>query len=389
MPSQVTNYKCPSCTGPLHFSSETGKLSCDYCGSSFDVAEIEALYAEKEKTAAEAKDKADAKADKQATEQKESGDTGWNTEHAGEDWGSDAEKMKSYSCPSCGAELICDETTAATSCPYCGNPTIVPGQFSGNSRRPNYLIPFKLNKEAAVAALKNHYKGKFLLPKSFSNENHIEELKGIYVPFWLFDAKADADITFNGTRTRSYRSGDYEVTETKHYDIHRSGSIDFERIPVDGSSKMPDDYMDSIEPFDYKDLKPFSTAYMPGFLADKYDVDAKKSSKRADRRCQNSAVECMRDTITSPYNSITIRNKSVNLHRGNVNYAMLPVWLLSTKWKDKNYLFAMNGQTGKLVGDLPIDKKKLRLFSLGLAVGLSIITSLLFSGPLGSLFSSL
>ena len=380
MPSQVTNYKCPACTGPLHFVGTSGKLECDYCGSKYDVAEIEALYAEKDAQAAKAQEAADQKRE-EAKEKAAASGEGWDTTSAGGEWGAEADGMRSYSCPSCGAELICDETTAATSCPYCGNPTVVPGQFGG-TKRPDYVLPFKLDKKAAVAALKEHYKGKILLPRAFTAENHVEEIKGVYVPFWLFDAQADASIRYEATRSHSHMEGDYRVTNTEHYDVYRSGTIDFERVPVDGSSKMPDDYMDSIEPFNYEELKDFSTAYLPGFLADKYDVDANAASPRADERCEHSAEQSVRNTVVG-YESVIAVSKNINLNRGQVKYALMPVWMLSTKWKDKTYLFAMNGQTGKIVGDLPVDKGKLRKWFWGLGLGLSVIFSLLFSGPLG------
>ena len=165
MPTQVTNYQCPACTGPLHFDSATGKLTCDYCGTSYEVAEIEALFAEKEQKATEAKKDADRKS---AQQKQQAQAEGWDTSDLGGDWGQDAAGMKSYSCPSCGAELICDESTAATACPYCGNPSIVPGQFSG-SLKPDFVLPFKLSKDDAVKALKAHYKGKPFLPRQFTN----------------------------------------------------------------------------------------------------------------------------------------------------------------------------------------------------------------------------
>ena len=235
MANQVTNYKCPACTGPLRFDSATGKLQCDFCGSSYEVAEIEKLYAEKDAQAAGAF--------RQAEEQT-AADGEW-TAASGSDWGADAEKLRVYSCPSCGAELICDETTSATSCPYCGNNTIVPGQFSG-ALKPDYVLPFKLDKAAAVAALKKHYGGKKLLPKAFSNENHIEEVKGVYVPFWLYDGSAEVDVRCHGTKVSGYSTARENVTVTNHYDVRRAGTVRFERVPVDASSKMPDDHMDAL-----------------------------------------------------------------------------------------------------------------------------------------------
>ncbi len=343
MATQVTNYQCPSCTGPLHFDGGTGRLQCDYCGSGYDVAEIEALYAQK-----------DAAAAKNTQETKEKPQNDWDISGLNGDWGTDADGMRAYSCPSCGAELICDETTAATACPYCGNPSIVPGQFAGGFK-PDFVLPFRLSKDEAIEALKKHYRKKPLLPKAFSRTNHLAEIKGVYVPFWMFDGEAEGGVCYHATRTHVHTSGDYEITETDHFDIHRAGSVAFEKIPVDASSKMPDDYMDSVEPYDYAGLKPFSTAYLPGFLADKYDVSIEESRERADTRCEGSLVEALRGTVNG-YDSCSETGRSIRLRRGKVHYALLPVWLLSTKWKDRDFLFAVNGQTGKLAGDLPVSK---------------------------------
>ena len=368
MPTQVTNYQCPACTGPLHYSAKSGKLECDYCGSSFDVAEIEALYARKEAEAAAAKQEAEAAAAKQAADAKAeaaqaakdeaaeaaAASGGWDTSDLSRDWGAEADGLRVYSCPSCGAELICDQSTAATACPYCGNPAIGPGQFSG-ALRPDYILPFRLSKDDAVQALRAHYKGKPFLPRSFTSANHIEQIQGVYVPFWLFDGGAEGAASYRASNTNVYETGDYEITETRHYHVVRAGSLAFEKIPVDASSKMPDDHMDSIEPFDYTQLRPFSTAYLPGYLADKYDVTIDDSRDRADTRCRETLAQALRDTVTG-YGACVTEREDIALRRGKVHYALLPVWMLSTKWHGQDFLFAMNGQTGKLVGDLPTDR---------------------------------
>lgn len=359
MPTQVTNYQCPACTGPLHYSAKSGKLECDYCGSSFDVAEIEALYARKEAEAAAAKQAADAKAEAAQAAKAEAAEAaaasgGWDTSDLSRDWGTEADGLRVYSCPSCGAELICDQSTAATACPYCGNPAIVPGQFSG-ALRPDSILPFRLSKDDAVQALRAHYKGKPFLPRSFTSANHIEQIQGVYVPFWLFDGGAEGAASYRASNTNVYETGDYEITETRHYHVVRAGSLAFEKIPVDASSKMPDDHMDSIEPFDYAQLRPFSTAYLPGYLADKYDVTIDDSRDRADTRCRETLAQALRDTVTG-YGACVTEREDIALRRGKVHYALLPVWMLSTKWRGQDFLFAMNGQTGKLVGDLPTDR---------------------------------
>ena len=365
MASQITNYQCPSCTGPLHFDGASGMLACDYCGSKFTVQEIEALYRDKDEAAAAASAAAQAQAEQQAQE----------PDYAPSNWAED-EGLRVYNCPSCGAELICDETTAATSCPYCNNPSIVPGKLS-DMLKPDWVIPFKLDKEAAKKALKNYYRGKKLLPNAFSDRNHIEEIKGVYVPFWLFDGTVDADMRFQGTRVNSVTTGREIITTTEYYRVRRSGVVSFDKIPADASSKMPDAHMDAIEPYDYSELKPFSNAYLPGFLADKYDVKPEDCYARVDLRAQNTAEELLAGTV-SGYSSCTPESRQISVRRTRTSYALLPVWLLATKYDGKNYLFAMNGQTGKLIGDLPVSKGKMLAWFAGIALPLMALLTALF-----------
>ncbi len=357
MPSQVTNYKCPACTGPLHFDSKSGQMACEYCGSVFSVQEIEALYEGKNEQAENAFNAAQAAQSAQAANDgdvQDGMDVYWDLSSAGSAWGAEGEGLRAYNCPSCGAELICDETTAATSCPYCANPTIVPGQFSG-TLMPDLIVPFKLDKEAAKAALREHFKGKKLLPRAFSSENHLDEVKGVYVPFWLFDADCDADMSFNASRVRSWSDRNYRYTETRYYRLYRSGSVSFANVPVDGSMKMPDELMESLEPFNTARAVPFKKAYLSGYLADRYDVGASDSVGRANERVRQSTIQAFSKT-TGGYTGVTSTGSNIRLHNARAKYALLPVWILNTSWNGKNYQFAMNGQTGKFVGDLPTDK---------------------------------
>lgn len=353
MSTRITNYQCPACTGPMHFDGQTGKLRCDYCDSTYTVEEIEALFEEKNE-----------RAESQPI-----------PESTSSEWGEDAEKMSAYNCPSCGAELICEKTTAATACPYCGNPAIVPGQFSGN-KKPDVIIPFKLSKEQAIEALKKHYQGKPLLPKAFSQESHLQEIKGVYVPFWLFDGEVTADVTFKTTRTHTHRTSNERIITTDHYEVWRKGTVGFTHVPVDGASKMPDEYMDAIEPFDYGELKPFSLSYLPGFLADKYDVAPEECADRVEGRCRSTALGAMRQTVIGYESCIPVR-EDVQVRCGEPDYALLPVWLLSTRWKDKVYLFAMNGQTGRLVGDLPISRQRLAAWFGGIFAASAVVMALI------------
>ena len=354
----LNEYKCPNCGGAIAFDSTLQKMKCPYCDTEFDMETLSSY---------------------DDGLQNEQDNMEWEISAGGQWQDGEADGLRSYVCKSCGGEIVGDGNTAATSCPYCGNPTVVPGQFSG-ALRPDFIVPFKLSKEDAVKALKSHYKGKFFLPKSFTGENHVQEIRGIYVPFWMFDGEAEGDAHYEAARSRTYRSGDYEITETKHYDVYRAGTVTFEKVPVDASSKMPDGHMDSIEPYDYKELKPFSTAYLPGFLADKFDVTVEQSRQRADQRCEGTLASALRGTVKR-YDLCVLRESSVHLRRGKVHYALMPVWMLNTKWHGKDFLFAMNGQTGKLVGDLPVSWGKFWGLFAAIAVPLSVISSALVLLP--------
>lgn len=335
MEDTILQYKCPCCGGAIEFDSRLQKMKCPYCDTEF---ELETLKSYDDGLKGDKEDELNWS--EPETEQWREGET---------------DGMRIYICSSCGGEIAAEEVNGALSCPYCGNPVILKGQFSGELR-PDYVIPFKLDKNAAKSALKKHLEGKRLLPRVFKSENHIDEIKGIYVPFWLFDTDADARIRYNATTVRTWEDSHYINTETCFYSLLRSGSLGFDNVPVDASSKMPDDLMESIEPFDYSQAVDFQTAYLSGYLADIHDVDAQKCSPRANERVKASTEERFRQTISPLYATVTPASSSVSINGGKPKYALLPVWILNTSWKGQKFTFAMNGQTGKFVGNLPVDK---------------------------------
>lgn len=347
----LQEYKCPCCGGAIAFDSKIQKMKCPYCDTEF---ELEAL-----------------KSYDSVLNEEQPDDMNWESAAGGEWQDGEDDNLRSYVCKSCGGEIICDETTAATSCPFCGNPVVVMGKLSG-SLKPDYVIPFKLDKKAAIASLEKHYGGKKLLPKVFKNQNHIEEVKGVYVPFWIFDADADASVRYKATRVQHWSDSDYEYTKKSYFSVIRGGSIGFERVPVDGSSKMPDDLMEAIEPFDFSEAVDFQTAYLAGYLADKYDVDAEHSVNRANERIKKSVSQSFYSTVHG-YSTVIEESASVALRNSRAKYALYPVWLLNTKWNGKEYTFAMNGQTGKTVGDLPLDKGAFAKWLLGLTGVASVL----------------
>lgn len=331
---ELLEYKCPACGGAINFDSNLQKMKCPFCDTEFDMETLKA-YDEGLKN-----DQPD--------------EMVWETS-PGSQWDeNEASGFNAYICKSCGGEIVADENTAATSCPFCNNPVVMMGKLSG-ILRPDYVIPFKLDKKAAKEGLMKHLQGKRLLPKIFKDQNRIEEIKGIYIPFWLFNADTDANIRYKATKVRTWSDSNYDYIQTSFFSVWRGGSLRFERVPVDGSTKMPDDLMESIEPYNFNEAVDFQTAYLAGYLADKYDVNADESIARANERIKHSTEQIFASTVHG-YSTVIPESSNIRFRNGLVRYALYPVWLLNTVWNNKKYTFAMNGQTGKFVGDLPMDK---------------------------------
>ena len=356
--SGMEQFKCPSCGGSVEFNAGTQKMKCPYCDSEFDIGALK----KKEETLNNKKEDSYSW-DEMASRQWEEGET---------------DGLSVYACQSCGGEIVADDNLGSTSCPYCGNQVVLTGKFSG-TLKPDYVIPFKYDKKQAKAAFEKFISGRKFVPKMFKSEKHIDEIKGIYVPFWLFDAKAKGEVCFDAQEKRSRINGDYQTTETTYYNAYRSGSIEFNKVPVDGSSRIADDMMESIEPFYFADAVEFDTAYLAGFAADKYDVDEENSIDRANERIKKSLEKALESTVTG-YDTVVAEWSSIDVENGKASYAMYPVWMLSATYDGKPYTFAMNGQTGKFAGDLPIDKGALNKYWLKCT---AIIGAIIYAVSLG------
>lgn len=340
---------CPACGGTLLFDAGSGKMKCEFCLSEFTPEEVEAAFREKEAKTLEtgAKD----------VSGEESMDDG----------------MKGYTCSTCGAELMADMNTAVMICPYCGNHTIAPAQFSG-SIRPDYIIPFAHTKKEAEDKYRAYYEKRFLLPKDFKTDNHVEEIQGVYVPFWLFSGRGSIDARYLAHDESTDKDGHTHVTG--RFDEVKAGYLDYEKVPADASKRMEDDLMDSIEPYQMTEMKEFSMVYLPGFLAERFDVSEDECQERARKRVKGSLSSEAQKSIKRDEIDKSVENFRFEGERS--NYAMMPVWRLVTKWKDKTYKFAMNGQTGKMIGDLPMSAPKVLAILIPILAAFIVIGALLF-----------
>lgn len=352
--ADINEYKCPACGGTMEFDSSSQKMKCPYCDTEMSIEAFEKLQEEQNQeenqkaennTAAKEPDEEKSTKEKNGTD-KSIDKSAWTQE--------EKENMVVYVCESCGGEITADKNTGATTCPFCGNRVVMKGQFEG-SLKPDYIIPFKLDKKAAKKAYYDHLTGKAFIPSVFRQENHIDEIVGVYVPFWLFDTEAEAHMMYEGEKVRIWESGDTEYTEHEYFQMERGGKISFAHIPEDGSRKMDDALMESIEPYQFGDAVPFKKAYLAGYVADRYDVEQEECLKRAKKRMKRSAEEAFGNTVIG-YQAVRTTESNLKVKHVECSYALYPVWILNTTWKGEKYVFAMNGQTGKMVGDLPADQ---------------------------------
>lgn len=319
--ANVVSEKCPACLAPLKFDTKSDSFKCEYCGNVYSLLDLEEYKKNNKKFELEK-----------------------------------MSDMDGYRCSSCGAEIITLDNTASTSCVYCKNTAIIKERLTG-LYAPSKIITFKFSRDDAIEAFKKKCKGRLLIPKQFSDVNNIQDMEGLYVPFWLFDCSNDTKLEANCTKVTSWSDIRYHYTKTDTYLVSRSGVLNFEQIPNDGSSRFDDKIMSAIEPFDYSEFKDFNMSYLSGFISEKYDVDNEKAFLVTTERIKNDSKKYLLDSINS-YTTKTVKQNSNSIELKNTSYALLPVWVLNIKFKDKIYHFAYNGQTGKMVGEIPVDLKK-------------------------------
>ena len=214
----VKTLKCLTCGADLLFDPSLQKWKCEWCDSEFTEQELGSGA---------------------TTEDTSVYDTAEDpVEPLSED------NIKIYDCNYCGAEVLTDAVTSATFCVYCQRPVVMVPRLSGEFK-PCVIIPFQNTKEQATEAFRNYLKKKRFIPNEYKSEQNIEKLTGVYTPFWIYKGDVGFNVRGEGDIVSVRRSGDYRITKTDTYSIGREGKIKIENIPVDASSKTPNDIMDS------------------------------------------------------------------------------------------------------------------------------------------------
>lgn len=186
-------------------------------------------------------------------------------------------------CGNCGAPMDVPDHTSAMKCESCGSYHIFEERITGEYA-PHLILPFEISKNQAVAILKKEFGKRVFTPSGFLSNASIEKMEGSYVPFFLYDFHADARYSAQGTKVRSWSSGDYRYTETSYFAIERDMDVEFDNIPVDASVRLEDSTMDLLEPYDYKALEAFKEQYMSGFEGEIYTDNAITLQERAEQK---------------------------------------------------------------------------------------------------------
>lgn len=319
--SDALDSKCPSCGAQIMWDPSIEKFRCEYCNSKFSMDELLAAQ-EKESTSAS------------------------------------NEELVSFKCSNCGAEIVSDVNTYSTFCVYCGSTAVLRDKIKGENKL-DFVIPFKKTSDDAKEAYKKLLKGKWLLPSKFRKSKLSEKIKGIYIPFWAYDISADGVIDYKCVDIKKWEDDEYEYEKRDYYNVSVDGHYEYEKILCDASRFFSDDLMDSISPFKLDELVKYNHAFLSGYLADRFDVSKDESYEIAKDRARNSCIHLARGEFM--HDEEDYHGDNLVFSNDGDYYIYLPVYILNVSFKKKIYNFAMNGQTGKLVGNLPISIIKFSL----------------------------
>ncbi|HZW68423.1 MAG TPA: TFIIB-type zinc ribbon-containing protein [Pseudogracilibacillus sp.] len=323
----LIHYKCPNCGSDMAFDASSGTLSCSSCGRQDDISEFEDEFIEKQFTVDEAKE---------------------------------------YHCENCGAIVLTDKDTTATSCSFCQANVVLIDRLAGELA-PAKVIPFSITKEQAQEAFKKWCRNGRLTPDGFMTADRVKNITGMYVPFWIYDLHSQIEVSAVGTKVRTYTRGDYIYTETKYYDLYRDMEMYHVKVPVDASEKMDDSLMDQLEPYNYKDLVEFKTPYLTGYLAEKHNFTDRELFPRAKAKI-NSYINKYISKSMSHYSTVRKKSESINTEQKKGSYVLFPVWMIVYDLDQQEHTFAMNGQTGKVVGKPPVSKRKVMTWFSAIAL---------------------
>lgn len=343
--AETKTLKCPNCAAPIVFDPGAAQIQCSYCNSIFFPEELlkqsQAVFASPEVQPATVE-----------------------------------EPLYGYNCSNCGANIWTDDTTLATYCFYCHSPVIVAPRVA-EGFAPDGLIPFLVDKDEVVSAFTKWSKSRFFTPRDFGTKEHLEQLNGVYLPFWRADGSAKYRVKGEGVNTSESRLGDMITTTREIYDIDREGIFEANNITSLANDKAAEQLVIGTDPFSRGEVKPFNPAYLQGFFAERNNILREQAAEEFARKIQTDASKVVADNVDGNYDSTSTKVEFLPLQLLNWRLLLHPFWLLTYRQQDTTFLYCMNGVTGESFGELPVSKKRLLLAALLLGFAALIILLLL------------
>ena len=311
--------KCPSCASNIFYQPEVQGMVCRNCGNIYNPSTLE-------KTGALGC----------SMERDYSGDN---------DISDEDRKRHEIVCSSCGATVIADENMMSTMCAFCGSPALITQRMT-REFKPDYIVPFKIDKKTAENNMKQWLKTRKLTRRGFKTENRLTRMVPVYVPFWILDSGVNTDMYGIGKRYRGERTEVFSVRAKANYYV--------KGVPFDASLRIANKLMEAIEPYDYSEMVKFDNKYLQGFYADKYDQRPTEIMDRFIKRLDRISLE-MTDSIAAKYDVYepSLEKSFTWMSDLSVKYCLLPVWFMTVEFDGRKYQYAVNGQTGEASGQAP------------------------------------
>lgn len=331
----ILSTKCPNCGAPINFNKATELWECIYCGSKYKQEEMQKLNASVSKIP--------------------------TTITTSQGVKRRLEEMILYHCVDCKADIMADESNPVETCAYCTSTNITKSK-TNEGVAPTKIIPFKITEEEAIKKFQAIAKKRPLMPQVFNDPDNLEFVKGIYIPFWTYDIETNCKMNFTATDKTTWKDSGYTYEKLDKYLVKNEGSMSFSGIITDASTHFDDNLMDSLEPFDFNELVDYNPTYLTDYLVEKYDIESNETLDRAKTKAIETSIEVMKTAVK--HQNKNIDKQEITATKVKEDYIFLPFFMANIKRKGKIYTFAINGQTGKVVCDIPLSKKRTVILSI-------------------------
>lgn len=334
----VSHHPCPNCDGNLVFDPKTQGLKCPYCETEVELTSAETVVE-------------------------------YSFREFKKDLPAWTEETHAFRCQVCGAEIMTDVVVSATSCPYCGSSHVMDLSLP-DALRPEGVVPFKLDQAAARTSFESWVKRQWLAPNNFKHLCRSNPISGIYLPYWTFDAYASGSYRGEGgqyyTETRRVNGKTETVDRVRWYPTSGSLTHSFDDVCVCASKQFEVSALRKLEPFNTQEAHPYDRRYLSGYSAQHAQLNPEEGWTNGRAIMLEQLKDLAKQEIECRYD--TSRNVTVNASFSDVTFKhlLLPVWVSTYEYKNKQYHYLVNGETGKVSADYPVSWVKVCLIVMSI-----------------------